>query len=562
MKEMLHIRPESAFMPESQESREISERKEIEFVIDQSSGKIVKIGDPREVRQWLRAEQEKNPNLTIKEETGSVALPAFTDAHHHLLYGTLDVIRAGYVFGIESSQAVADSIKEQIKDEDKSIPKVVLGHNTAAVPDMYRKELDEASPDMPICLSDLSFHGARLNTPMLKLVKEAAEKEKKAGRRLSGTIDEKTGQATEEYAILAIQIAESYHGVEKIAEGMKGKLDEWIGQGITDVHELYPMSWDDLTAMLLARKQWKEERGTEFPVRQIFMSPILLQRLHEQQRSLEAAGLFDPHRDWNMVGFKLLADGSFGSHTALLKDPYADFGGHGIEFNSLEELNRAVEMAREYGIDKIAMHGIGDVGILRALDTAKKWRRAAESAKLDPNKFRIEHFELSQDLLDETKRLGVWVNSEPNFLTDYIYEDRLGSRVTQICPHADIIEKGIPMHFGSDGMPTSALFGIWAATHHPNPTQRISFEQALAAYSLLAADYEGNQGRGRIAEGASADIILLTRDALNKLLSGDGSPEEFKKLGNAAGYQQDCISSLEAGIAKIYRQGKLVGRKK
>ena len=97
---------------------------------------------------------------------------------------------------------------------------------------------------------------------MLKLVMEAAEKEKKAGRHLAGSIDEKTGQVTEEYAILAIQIAESYHGIEKIAEGMKGKLDEWIGQGITDIHELYPMSWDDLTAMLLARKQWREERGT------------------------------------------------------------------------------------------------------------------------------------------------------------------------------------------------------------------------------------------------------------------------------------------------------------
>ena len=118
------------------------------------------------------------------------------------------------------------------------------------------------------------------------------------------------------------------------------------------------------------------------------------------------------------------------------------------------------------------------------------------------------------------------------------------------------------MHFGSDGMPTSALFGIWAATHHPNPAQRISFEQALAAYSLLAADYERNQERGRIAEGASADIILLTRDALNKLLSGEGDPEGFKKIGNNADYQRDHISSLEAGIAKIYRQGKLVKEKK
>lgn len=562
-----HFKPESIFTPDSPESKELSEKQELEFITDAKTGKIVKIGDPRDVREWLNAERANKPDLVIAQESGGVALPTITDAHHHLIYGTLDVIQAGYAFGVESSKEMIKSVKQQVKDSDKAIPKIIIGHNTATVPEIWRKGLDEASPNKPVCLVDASFHGARLNSNMLKLVEEAVEKEKKAGHKITGNINNKTGQATEGCALLAMQVAESYYGVEKIAEGVDRKLDEWINQGITDIHEMSPLSWEDFTAILLTKKQWKEERKTEFPVRQIFMTPVLVEKLHQQQKELERAGLFDPNRDWNLMGMKLVADGSFSSHTAMVKEQYKDTGGKGIEHHSIEELNKAIQMAREYGMDKIAMHAIGDAGIHRALETAKKWRDLAESSKIDPNKFRIEHFELSgnKEILDETKSLGVWVNSEPNFLTDYIYEDRLSGRITQICPHADIINRGIPMHFGSDGMPLcsngmsgSALFGIWAATHHPNPKQRISFEQALSAYSLMAADYEHNYGRGRIAEGASADILVLDRKILNQMLQGDSSPEEFKKFGNDPDFLQDKVANLEAGIAKIYRQGQLV----
>ncbi len=469
-KKLTHFMPESAFVPSSPESKELEEKKEIEFVIDATTGKIAQIGDPQEVRRWLEAEQKRNKNLVVTPENGGVALPAMTDAHHHLLYGTLDVIQAGYVFGITSQNEMVKSVAEQAKDNDKKIPKVFLGHNTAAVPDIFRGDLDEVIPDRPVCVADLSFHGARLNSPMIKLVAETIQKE---GVKLTGTLDEKTGQATEGYAIFALQVAESYYGVEKIAEGMKGKLDEWIGQGITDIHELYPLSWEDFTAMLIARKDWKEQQGTEFPVRQVFMSPEILKQLERDQRKLEEAGLFDPNKDWGWMGLKLLTDGSFGSHTALMKEPFSDTGEKGIEFHSVEDLNKAIEKVREIGLDKIAIHAIGDAAIERALHTAKKWVKMAESAKLDPTRCRIEHFELPSGQLDETKKLGVWACTQPNFLTDFIYEDRLNKRVVQICPHADILKKGIPMIFGSDGMPSSALFGIWAATHHPNSKQRI-----------------------------------------------------------------------------------------
>lgn len=564
--ERIHFKPESAFMLTSPESRELAEKKEIEFVADSKSGKILKIGDPREVRQWLDAERAKDKGLIITPEQGGVALPGFTDAHHHLLYGTLDVIQAGYVFGIDSAEKMVESIRSQAKDGDPRIPKVFLGHNTTRVPKIYKGDLDEASTERPVCLLDLSFHGVRLNSKMLELVAKKVEEEKRTSRKLSGYLDKKTGQATEGHAVLAIQIAEAFYGVKKIAEGMRGKLDEWIGQGITDIHELFPLSWSDLEATLLTRKEWGEEKKTEFPVRQIFMTPFLLEELARNQKKLERAGLFDPEKDWGIMGVKLLADGSFGSHTVLLKKPYVDTGKKGIEYHTIKELNEALKMVKDMGLNRIAMHAIGDAAVERALNTARKWKKLAESAKMDPGKFRIEHFEFSAGKAKEAADLGVWINSEPNFLTDYVYKDRLSGRVTQICPHAEIIENGAQMHFGSDGMPTSALFGIWAATHNPNKKERISFEQALAAYSLMGADYEHETGhnpnRGRLAEGASADVVVVNRETLNKMLKGEGSPEEFARMGAESAVMGDKVTELEAGIMKIYRQGRLVKEKK
>ncbi len=562
-KEFSHFQPESIFAPQKLEGQKLEKKQNIEFVTDAKSGKIVKMGDPRDVRDWLEAQRKKNPDLKISIEKGNTVLPGMIDAHNHLIYGTLDVIQAGYVFDIESPKEMMNSIKKQTqnKNENLETPKILLGHNTALIPNIYRESLDEASPKRPICLVDISFHGARLNSKMIKLVKKVAEKEIKNGNKISGTLNEKTGQATEGFSLLAIQVAEAYHDIEKISEGMKNKIDEWVHRGITGIHEMAPLSWQDFIATLLTRKEWEKKEKTEFPVRQIFMFPELLKKLKNTQEELERAGLFNPNKDWGMIGMKLLADGSFGSHTAMLDKSYDDINSKGTEFHSIKELNNAIEMARNFGMEKIAMHAIGDRGIKRALETAKKWIKLAETTQIDPTRFRIEHFELSQEMLEETKSLGVWVNSEPNFLTDFIYRDRLSGRITQICPHADIIQKGIPMHFGSDGMPTSALFGIWAATHHPNSKERISFEQALAAYSLMGAEYEHNNGQGRIAEGASADIIVLKKETLNKLLQGDERADEFKKLGENSDYLKDKVSNLESGIAKIYREGKLIDKK-
>lgn len=556
---MNHFRPEKVFMPTSPESKEIVGRENIEFVVDSQSGKIIKIGNPRDVREWIDGKKSENPNVFFSSEDGDIVLPGMTDAHNHLVYGTLEVIGAGYVDGINSQEQILRSIAMQALEGEVEKPKIILGHNTATVPNLFREDLDSVCYKRPLCVLDLSFHGARINSAMAKILMETVLNEKREGRRVSGEFNEKTGQVTEGHALLTVQLAESFYGIDNIVEGMTKKLDGWIEQGITDIHELYPMG-GDLEAMLICRKNWERDRGNEFPVRQFFMNPNMLKQLKRDQKILESKGLFNPDKDWKLMGLKLITDGSFGSHTAMMNESFSDGKGSGMEFNSVNEINNALEMVRDMGISNIAQHAIGDAAIKRALETAEKWVKMADKNNLDSTKFRIEHFEIpgGKADLDQAKSLGVWACSQPNFLTDMIYRDRLSGRVTQLCPHADEINKGIPLLLGSDGMPSSALFGIYAATHHPNPKQRISFEQALVAYSMTAADYEHNNGRGRIAEGASADIVIINKKTMNELLMGDANEQSFTDLGNNRDALNEKVNDLESGIKKVFRQGKLV----
>jgi len=194
---------------------------------------------------------------------------------------------------------------------------------------------------------------------------------------------------------------------------------------------------------------------------------------------------------------------------------------NGIGIPQLEEMKRAAELIAKHGLNQLAIHAIGDKGIQQAVELAQHWVHLAEQGKFDPTKMRIEHFELPTPLdkvLSKTKNLGIWVTPQPNFLLDYVYEDRLGERVKLLCPHQKILDYKVPMMFGTDGMPNSMLYAVWSATHAPEAKQRIKFEDALFAATQAVGQYEGNI-RGTLKEGAPADIIVADPAILAKLIT-------------------------------------------
>jgi predicted amidohydrolase YtcJ len=78
-------------------------------------------------------------------------------------------------------------------------------------------------------------------------------------------------------------------------------------------------------------------------------------------------------------------------------------------------------------------------------------------------------------------------------------------------PFNSVIKAGIPLAFGSDGMPFGPLEGIVGALVHPEPSERLTLRQALLAYTQGASFACCVEGQvGTIAPGKLADLVVLS----------------------------------------------------
>ncbi|MDP8931267.1 MAG: amidohydrolase family protein, partial [Actinomycetota bacterium] len=125
---------------------------------------------------------------------------------------------------------------------------------------------------------------------------------------------------------------------------------------------------------------------------------------------------FVAHRGLRQVGGDLFLDGSLGSHTAALCQPYADEDelGH-LELDD-EDL---IDFFREATLSavQVGVHAIGDAAIRQAV---RCWRTVADGlpdylqGELRRLRHRIEHLELvPPDLLDEIAELGLVASVQP-----------------------------------------------------------------------------------------------------------------------------------------------------
>jgi len=515
-------------------------------VVDSENGTIVKAGGTNDVNEWLAAEGKRGKQISRTEEGGDV-IAGLTDAHEHpILYGSLELMKAISVAGCTTKEEVIERIRTAAKNIEGDKPLVAVGMDNSKVRDLLGGDIDYAFEGREVLVMDKSFHGGVVSKPMAAEIERLAQT-----RELAGHL-KKDGSVTEEYGLTGLEIAQARFSIDQVSEVVEHKLDGYLRQGITAVHDMIISTPLELEAALLLRKKWKDERGIEFPITKFHLRPEMIEHLAENMDELEKLKLISWEETPELIGMKLLADGSFGSYTAKMGEPFLGGKGSGIWFDKIEKINRALEIAREHGITDVAMHAIGDEGIRRALLTARKWQEIAAHGTSAPT-FRIEHFSLPlpmQETVGEAKNMGVWVVPQPNFLLDFVYKDRLGERVKWICPHGEIVNQGVPMMLGTDGMPDSMLYAIYAATHAGEEHQRLSLPEALFASTIATGNYEG-ANRGKLAEGQQADIIVADPVLINKLASGD--PD--------IGWNPAKIAELEGSIRSVYKTGvRVYGR--
>ena len=212
-------------------------------------------------------------------------------------------------------------------------------------------------------------------------------------------------------------------------------------------------------------------------------------------------------------------DGSIGSRTASLREPYADLGDpahHGNAYLTVEQVRDHVAACSLAGI-QAGFHVIGDAGA----DTVIAGLQAAAAqvglARVIAAHHRLEHLEMvDAEGVKALVELGVTASVQPAFDAhwggpDGMYAARLGrERASGMNPFATMIEAGLALALGTDSpvTPFAPWESISACVNHHDPAQRVSAQTAFLAHTLGGWRAAGIDDRGYLDQGQPASFAI------------------------------------------------------
>jgi predicted amidohydrolase YtcJ len=222
------------------------------------------------------------------------------------------------------------------------------------------------------------------------------------------------------------------------------------------------------------------------------------------------------------VGGDVFLDGSIGSCTAAVTQPFATTGGCGELKYSDDELYVYFSNAEALGISA-GVHAIGDRAIEQCIATWERVLGGKPSAR--GNRHFIEHFEIARpEHIDACARMGIYLSMQPQFDELWggrgqMYEARLGTQRMRSMNALGRIERAGAILCGGDDSPVcnlSPLEGMQAAVDHHEPSERLSAQQALTMYTYNAARLaHAEHDTGLLSPGYAADFVVLDRDPLD-----------------------------------------------
>ncbi|MEO5989968.1 MAG: amidohydrolase [Candidatus Eisenbacteria bacterium] len=456
----------------------------------------------------------------VLEACGATVTPGLCDAHLHFVPWALSRRQPDLRGALTRSEALA-RVREGLASDRGSAPLVGRGWDESSwdvPPD--RASLDALAPDRPVILHRHDFHSLWVNSAALAAAGVSRESADPEGGRFDRTPSGEPTGLIREQAVRAFDALELAAGPvvdDALLDDAAGALH---AAGITMVHD-YQRDAVDL------RRMQALSRRRRLRVLQMF-GP-------ESCDGLLAAGLTSGTGDaWFRIGsLKLFADGTLGSRTAAMLEPYEDAGGLGMAMYAPAELREIVRRAVSAGIS-VSIHAIGDRAVREALDAFEACGRALlEALPLPP---RIEHVQLlhPQDL-PRFALLGVAASMQPQHCVTDAESARVawGRRCAWSYPWRSLLASGATLAFGSDAPvePASPSLGLHAALTRRRadtlpqgefePQECLTLDQALAAYTIGASRLAAMERRlGVLRVGAQGDLVVWDRD-LHAAPAGD-----------------------------------------
>lgn len=364
------------------------------------------------------------------------------------------------------------------------------------------EELDRACGGRPCWLTRSDLHSAFTNSAGLKLAGIRSHTADPSGGRIER---DASGAPTGLLADLAMLLVERLLGWPE-----RERLGRLLRQACAQMHR-YGISGvcdqriSDLNDGPLA---WDLYRELRLPLR-IHCNRAAHEDLSQGPRFLEGD-------DWLRSGHvKFFADGSLGSRTARMLEPYTGGEDRGLWVTRPECM--APEFARVHSFGfPVSIHAIGDEAVRAACTHLK-------GHPLD----RIEHLQILHDLdLWSLDPMSPTASMQPlHLLDDRLQADQLlGDRTRGYYRLASLQARGVRLSFGSDapvasldpwlGMQAACLRRRSAAESAWYPEECLERAAALHAYTRGACDSLGWARCGRLEVGALADFCVLDRDPL------------------------------------------------
>jgi predicted amidohydrolase YtcJ len=425
---------------------------------------------------------------------GALVTPAFVDAHVHATSTGLALTG----LDLSASTSLGDCLQRVEKAARAARGGVVLGHgwDETTWPEHRpptRQELDRASYGGVVYLSRIDVHSAVVSSALLAAVPEV---------RAEDGFDE-SGHLTRAAHHVVRRVSRESVSEEQRRALQRATRAEAARLGIGLVHELSGpdiAGADDLRAML--------ELAAAEP------GPEVVGYWGETA----ALGGVDLSRELGALGAAgdLFADGSIGSHTAHLREAYADAAHVGHGYLDAAQVRDHVVACTEGGL-QAGFHAIGDGALDAVVAGLAEAADRLGADRVRASRHRIEHVEMvAPEHLPVLARLGVVASVQPAFDRLWggehgMYAERLGvPRALTLNPFAAMAAAGIVLALGSDApvTPLDPWGSVRAAVRHHTPGSGLETVAAFDAHTRGGWWAAKRDADGVLSAGAPATFAV------------------------------------------------------